>query len=259
MELKDFFSYDGTHADSVEPTGVVLVGFDASGDILEALTALAYAAGGFVWSLDTNGRVRFRRAAQPDQVWFYDPVRVGIALGSDSRDLVNTIYFEGNPITAALEKTYWRQASIDAYGFFGKSLDHFGISLEEDADKLAEGLLDDVAYPEPAGGAEFFEGYADVRVGDLVEVRDGALRRLEREVSGEWGDRFTGRLVGRVKEVLHRFWGEQATTRVRFTSPLRSVPDPLRFMVRSQPRETELFQFRLDATDVGLDAGYHLD
>lgn len=259
MELKDFFSYPSPNADSIESTIVSLVSFDASGGVLEALTALAYAAGGFIWSLDPNLRVAFRQATRPDRLWFFDPVRMGVTLGSGSRDLVNVVYFDGNPITGTLEKTYWASASIDAFGFNARSLDHFGISLEEDADKLVGGLLEDIAYPEPAGEVEYFDGFANVSVGDLVELRDGALRRLDREIEGEWGNRFTGQLIARVKEVVHRFSGSHIHTRIRFTSPLRSVADPLRFTVRSQPRETELFQFRLDAEDVGLDAGYHLD
>ncbi len=259
MELKDFFSYPGPKADSVDSTSVSLVNFDASGGVLEALTALAYAAGGFIWSIDPELRVSFRRATRPDRVWFFDPTRMGVTLGSDSSDLINAVYFDGNPITGTLEKTYWAGASIDAFGFYARSLDHFGISLEEDADKLVEGLLDDIAYPEPSDEVEYYDGFADVSVGDLVELRGGVLRRLDREVDGEWGDRFPGVLVARVKEIVHRFSGAHLQTRIRFTSPLRSVANPLSFTVRSQPRETELFQFRLDADDVGLDAGYHLD
>jgi len=259
MELKDYFSYTSTNVDSVEISPQTLINFDASGGVLEALTTLAYAAGGFIWSIDPNLRVAFRQAARPDRVLFFDPARMGVTLGSNSRDLVNAVYFEGNPITGTLEKTYWAGASIDAFGFYACSLDHFGISLEEDADKFVEGLLDDIAYPSLTGEVEYFDGFAEVTVGDLVEVRGGVLRRLDREIDGEWGNRFTGMLVARVKEVVHRFSGAHIHTRIRFTSPLRSVADPLRFTVRSQPQETELFQFRLDAEDVGLDAGYHLD
>jgi endonuclease YncB( thermonuclease family) len=259
LELKDFFSYTGPNVDSIESTPQTLVNFDASGGVLEALTTLAYAAGGFIWSIDPNLRVAFRQAPRPDRVWFFDPARMGVTLGSDSRDLVNAVYFEGNPITGTLEKTYWASASIDAFGVYSRGLDHFGISLEEDADKLVEGLLEDVAYPAPSGEVEYFDGFAKVAVGDLVEVRGGALRRLDRAIDGEWGNRYTGQLITRVKEVVHRFSGTHIHTRIRFTSPLRSVADPLRFTVRSQPQETELFQFRLDAEDVGLDAGYHLD
>jgi endonuclease YncB( thermonuclease family) len=259
LELKNFFSYTGVNVDSIEGTSAFLVSFDASGGVLEALTTLAYAAGSFIWSIDPNLRVAFRQAARPDRVLFFDPVRMGVTLGSDSRDLVNAIYFEGNPITGTLEKTYWASASIDAFGFHSRGLDHFGISLEEDADKLVEGLIEDIAYPEPTGDVESYEGFADLSIGDLVEVRGGALRRLDREIDGEWGDRFSGKLIARVKEVVHRFSGSHIHTRIRFTSPLRSVADPLRFTVRSQPQESELFQFRLDADDVGLDAGYHLD
>lgn len=259
MELKDFFSYAQPNEASVETAASTLVSFDASGGVLEALTALAYAASGGIWSVDATLRVRFRVAGRVDQVVYFDPVRMGVALGTDSSEIANAIYFEGNPVTGTLEKTYWRGDSIDAYGFHGRSLDHYGISLEEDADKLVEGLLEDVAYPEPTGGLEFLEGNTAINVGDLVEVRGAEPRRLDREAADEWGGRFNGRLVARVKSVTHRLSGRQVSTRIAFTSPLRSVADPLRFMVRSQPRETELFQFRLDVADVGLDAGYHLD
>jgi hypothetical protein len=105
----------------------------------------------------------------------------------------------------------------------------------------------------------FLHGDSAVRVGDILELRGGDLRRLEREVSGEWDGRFTGKLVGRVKGVTHRFRGDRVETVAALTSPLRSVDEPVGFMVRSQPGASTLFQFRLDDETVGLDLGYHLD
>jgi hypothetical protein len=96
-------------------------------------------------------------------------------------------------------------------------------------------------------------------VGDVIEVRGDPLRRLEREIAGEWADRYTGKLVARVREVRHRFSGRDVQTEARLTSPLRTVERPLTFIVRTQPGETTLFQFRLDDEDVGVDLGYHLD
>ncbi|HIJ74476.1 MAG TPA: hypothetical protein HPP83_10290, partial [Candidatus Hydrogenedentes bacterium] len=259
MALKDFFSYAGEHDDSVEAAGNVLVSFDVRNGVFEVLTALGYAANGFIWSVGPDLAVRFREAIRPDRVYFFDPVTMGATLGSDSGSLANIIYFEGNPFTTPFSKTYARSASIDEYGVRARELHHFSVSLEEDGDKLAAGALDDLAYPEPSGALVFLHGDASIRVGDLVELRGGALRRLEREVSGEWEARFGGKLTARVKTVTHRFTGRRVQTRATFTSPLRSVGDPLRFMVRSQPGATTLYQFRLDAATVGLDMGYHLD
>ena len=138
-------------------------------------------------------------------------------------------------------------------------LEYFPVSVEEDADKLAAGLLDDVAYPEPCGFVQFYQGDVSVRVGDIVELRDDPLRRLERSVEAEWGGRFSGKLVGRVRRVTHRFSGRQVTTTAWLTSPLRSVGLPVSFVARSQGAAADLYQFRLDAVEVGLDMGYHLD
>ncbi len=259
LELKDFFSYAAENSDSVEATGQSLTSFDVSAGGFEALSTLAYAAGGFVWSVDVDLAIRFRKAERPDRVCFFNPLEMGVALGSGLGDMGNAVYFHGNPITGTVAKTYTRGASIDEYGYEARSLDHFGISLEEDADKLVEGLLDDLAYPQPTGAVVFWHGNSEVRVGDLVEMRGEGLRRLEREIDGEWGDRFAGKLVARVREVSHRFSGRQVQTRVKFTSPLRSVERPMGFMVRSQPGKSTLFQFRLDESAVGLDLGYHLD
>lgn len=259
MELKDFFSYPQAASDSVESSDNVFANFDVKAGVFEVLTALAYAADGYLWSADPDLAVHFGKAERPHHVLFFNPVEVGVTLGSDSQELVNIIYFEGNPFTSPFNKTYTGSASIDEYGAHGRGFHFFSISVEQDADTLAQGLLNDLAYPVPAGSVLFFHGNADVRLGDIIELRDGPLRRLEREIEGEWGDRFTGRLVGQVQEVAHKFYGRRVSTTVHLTSPLRSVESPLTFMVRSQPGAATLFQFRLDNETVGVDMGYHLD
>lgn len=259
MALKEFYSYPGAYRDSIEAANTVLLAYDASGGLLETLTAFAYTAGGYVFSVDPAHGVSFRKPARPDRVWFFDPVEMAVALGSESTGLVNLIHFEGNPISGSVSKTYVRGESIAEYGPRVRNLAHFGVSLESDADKLVEGLLDDLAYPAPSGFVVFFHGHSGVQVGDVIEVRGLPLRRLEREVPGEWQGRFTGRLIGRVNEVAHRFAGSRVSTRVRLTSPLRSVENPIGFMLRSQPGKSELFQFRLDDAGVGLDGAHHLD
>lgn len=259
LELKDFFSYMRPNVGSVEAVVDSLVAYDVNNGVFELLTALAYAADGYAWSLDPDLAVHFGRADRADRVIFFDPVEHGVRLGSDSVDLRNAIYFDGNPLITPFSKSYFNNPSIDEYDYSGRGFEYFSISREEDADKLVEGVLKDVAYPNPSGEVEFFHGDGSVLVGQILEFRDGPLRRVEREVSGEWDDRFVGRLVGRVKEVTHVLMNDRVTTTVRLTSPLRSVEHPLSFIIRSQPKETELFQFRLDEPTVGLDLGFHLD
>ena len=259
LELKDFFSYVGPHTDSIEDTAAMLASFDIDAGVLEAIAALGYAADGYIWAVGPDLAVSFRRPDAPDRVYYFDSIAMGVQLGSTDVGMTNGIYFDGNPVTGTVSKTYTRQSSIDEFGFIGRGLDHFGLSVESDADQLVNGLLDDVAYPRPDGSVVFFHGNSDVRVGDVLEVRGAPLRRLEREIAGEWGDRYNGKLVGRVREVRHRFSGRAVRTEVRLTSPLRTVESPLSFMVRSQPGETTLFQFRLDDEAVGVDLGYHLD
>ncbi|MBX7259074.1 MAG: thermonuclease family protein [Candidatus Hydrogenedentes bacterium] len=259
MELKDFYSYAGQHSDSIEPIAETITGFDAGGPVLESIAALAYAAGGCTWFVDTDLTIHFRRQTYPDRVWFYNPVEFGVTLGSDASALANAITIETNPVVSALVKSYPREDSINEYGEQSTYLEYFGISREDDADKLASGLLDDVSYPNPDGTIVFYHGNPEVRVGELVEIRGAPVRRVERKAVHEWGNRFDGRIVGRVREVTHRFCGETVTTRVALTSPLRSVADPLAFIIRSQPSKRALFQFRLDDLAVGLDMGYHLD
>jgi endonuclease YncB( thermonuclease family) len=259
LELKDFYSYAGPHSDSVAATAASLVSFDVSGGVYEVLTALAYAAGGYVWEVDHERAVSFRQADQSDRVVFFDPVEVGVTLGSQSAGLGNFIVISGNPQTSGLDKAYARSASIDAYGFRLRFLDYFSITLEEDADKLGAGLLDDLAYPEPTGAVVFFGGAAELQVGELIELRGGDLRRLDEAVADEWGGDFTGQLIGRIREVTHRFTGREVVTTATLTSPFRSVANPLSFITRSQPEASTLFQFRLDEASVGLDLGYHLD
>jgi endonuclease YncB( thermonuclease family) len=259
MALKDFFSYTGVCNDSVETTPASLAQFDVQGGILEILTALGYAAGSYTFTVDTNLRVSFRKAESVDRILFYDPVDMGVQLSSDSSELGNQIYITGNPLSGTLAKTYKRDESIDVYGLNRREFDYFSIVLEEDADKFAAGLLDDLAYPEPSGVVTFHHGNAEIAMGEIIELRDGPLRRLSQELPGEWNGHFTEKLVGRVNQIEHRISGKHVTTMVSLTSPLRSVSSPLGFIVRNQEGAAYLFAFRLDNPTVGIDMGFHLD
>jgi hypothetical protein len=259
MALKEYFSYPGVHGDSIAATGVTLTSFSIDGGVFEALTALSYAADGAVWHADADLKVTFRQPTQPDRGIAFDPLRVGVSVGSDSTDLANILYFDGNPFHGALEKTYFQSDSIDIYGSRARHLEYFGISLEEDADKLCAGVLEDVAYPEPVLEVTFFSGCGDLTIGELVELRDGPLRRLDLPADSEWGGRFAGRIIGRVNGITHQIYGRRIVTTVQLGSPLRSVRDPIAYMTRSQPSKETIYQFRLDDTVIGLDMGYHLD
>ncbi len=259
MELKDYFSYIGPNVNSIEPASEFLGHYDVTAGVFEVLTAAAYAARGYVWSIDAESAVTFRAAARPDRVVFFDRLEHALALGSDFGTVTNALVVTGNPALPIIEKLYTDGASIDEYGFKLRFLDYFSITSIEDADKLAAGLMDDIAYPAPNGEIVFLNGRANLRVGDILEFRGEELRRLDREVSGEWNGSFVGRLVGRVASVEHEFRGRLVVTTARLTSPLRSVEDPVAFIVRSQPDAKSLFQFRLDDANVGTDLGYHLD
>jgi len=259
LKLKEFYSYAGVHAESVETAGVNLASLDVKGGALEALTALAYAAGGFVFSVDPDLVVAFHRADQAGRVLYFDPVAMSVQLGSRSADLCNHVYFQGNPLSLNEGQSYTRQESVDEFGFHGGRFTYFSVTRAEDADKVVEGLLEDTAYPEPSGKVTIFGGHADIAVGEIVELRGGPLRRLDRELDDEWGGRFLEKLTGRVREVRHRLSGQHVSTTAYLTSPLRSVENPMGFMVRSQESASALFEFRLDAALVGLDLGFHLD
>ncbi len=259
LELKDFFSYKGVHSDSIDAAPETLVSLDADAGIYEALTALAYAAYGYVFDVDPAQRIRFRAAMGPDHVIFFDATEHAVEWGYERDGLGNYIVISGNPTVGEFSQGYARGESIDTYDIAVRFLDYFSITLEEDANQIADGLLDDLAYPEPRGAITFYRGKADIHVGDLIEVRDGPVRRYSNALAEEWGGAFAGRLIARVREVRHRFTGRRVETRIRLSSPLRSVENPLRFITKSQPASKNLFQFRLDDEGVGLDLGYHLD
>ncbi|HQM32696.1 MAG: thermonuclease family protein [Candidatus Hydrogenedentes bacterium] len=257
MRLKEYFSYTRACGDSVDSTPVTLSTFEADHGLFDLLTALAY-AGGCVWSLGPRADVRFRTAAACDHVLTCDPLTTGALLASDGAGIVNTLYFEGNPILGPVEKTYLRGESADVFGVRARNFRHFGIAREDDADRLLNGMLDDLAYPEAAGLLTLYHGDAVFQVGDLVELRGARVRRLDVPLAGEWGGRFTGRLVRRINRVTHRFSGRAVSTTLGCTSPLRSVANPLYSMTQHQGSEQSLYQFRLDDPVVGLDSGYHL-
>lgn len=258
LALKDFFSYTGRNEDSIEPVSTVLTGFAASASLFESLTQLGYLARGYVWSIDAEQAVTFRYASV-DRVLFYAPAEIGAGLGADASGVTNVLLLTGNPTLSGLSKTYRRYASMDAYGDRVAGFQCNAIAYQDDADRLAAGLLDDMAYPDRNGFIQCHSGDAAVQQGDIVELRGGPLRRLDPAVSGEWNDRFAGRLVGRARSVTHRFSGKHVRTVVQLASPLRTVAAPLVFMARSQDSAAELYQFRLDDSAIGLDMGFHLD
>lgn len=259
MALKDYFSYTCPSASTVDLSPTLVSQLDFSGNVYELLTMAASMAGGFAWHVDARGTVHFRDVNRIDRVLFHDPVLRGVTLGSRSDDVVNVIHFGGNPNFSTLETTYARTPSVAVFDAQARDLRVYAIVQESDADLLAEGLLDDVAYPATDGEIVFHHGDFGLRVGDLVEVRGAPFRRLEDVIDGAWGGLHEGELVGRVREVTHRFMGKRVETRARLGPPLRSVSNPVSYITRSQPREAALFQFRLDDDDVGVDLGYHLD
>ncbi len=259
MELKDYYSYTGVSADSIESTAAALIDYDVTAGVFEILTALAYAAEGYVWSLGPGLTVSFRRPLRADRVVFFDRKQHAVTFGSDSTVLGNALVVKGEPFAGVVNTIYYNGPSIDEYGFHLHFLEYFSLANLDDAGRLAAGLLEDIAYPVRAGSVDFLSGAADLRCGDILELRGDGVRRLEREVSGEWGGRFSGRLAARVTALTHEFRGRLATTEAELTSPLRSVDSPLSFIVRGQPPVSAMFQFRLDDAGVGLELGYHLD
>jgi endonuclease YncB( thermonuclease family) len=259
MKLKEYHSYVGLNTNSVETTNASFSDLDLHNGIYEVLTLLAYAAGGYVWSIDQNEAVAFREVVVPDRVIFYDPKRHAVSLRSDSGEVVNRIQLLGNPVGGQFEKSYTNTSSAEEFGLSNHILELFCVSREQDADAIVSGLLDDVAYPEQCGVLTFLDGDAAIAPGEVVEIRGEGIERVTRRVAGEYGDLFPDRHVFRVarKETLIR--NNRVETRCYLAPVIRSVADPLRYIVRSQPSAETFFQFRLDDEAVGLDMGYHLD
>jgi hypothetical protein len=119
-------------------------------------------------------------------------------------------------------------------------------------------LFEDLAYPEVVGALVLFAGDNSVDVGDLIEVRGAPLRRLSKELPGEWGDAYTGRLAGLVRAVRHTITGKEVQTELLLTSPMRSVASPLNFMLRGQHTARSIYDLRLDDSIAALDEGFQL-
>ena len=98
-----------------------------------------------------------------------------------------------------------------------------------------------------------------MRVGDLIELRNGPIRRLTPAIQGEWGDRFIGQHVGRVRTVTHNIEGSHVSTSVTLGSPLRSQSIPIDAMGKVFAKEEALYALHLDNTQTGIDETAHLD
>ena len=258
MTLKDFYSYQGVHTDSVEAITTTVARLDLNGGLFENLTLLAYLAGDAVWSLDGESGITFRRIARPDRVVFFGETEHALRWGADSSGIANDLSIDGNAAAGGFGKSYTNTDSIDAYGDRSRSLDVTALTEVSDGDALAAGLLADVAYPDRVGEISFLYGELNLSVGDVVEVRGEELRRLDLEVPGEWNDVFTGRFVGRVSKITQEIRGTRIQTTVGLMPPLRSVDNPIAFILKGQPEDTLAYQFRLDDAVVGLDLSYHV-
>ena len=259
MELKDYFSYTAPNTNSLQYTPAILQEYDVAAGALEIITAIAYAANGARFTISPDHTLHFNLPTAPDAVLYFDPLHMTIQLGRDTDTLGNILYFSGNPFLSALEKTYTRGLSIDEYGPHARRFDYYSITRAADADRLAAGILDDLAYPAPRGQLHFFHGNAGLNVGDIIELRGAPVRRLERQVDGEHGNRYPNKLVARITEITHRLAGRRVQTTCTLGPPLRNVHDPLPYITRSQPGPTTLFELRLDDPTAALDLGFHLD
>lgn len=259
MRLKEYYSYTQPAEDSVAGAARAPEAFDFKGGVVEAIAALAYMAGGYTFRVDTDLAVTFARETGPKHVVFFEPLRMGTRLETRSDALANLLRVRANPVAGELITTHAEDASIDAYGLEARRLDYFAVSHEPEAAWLAEGLLADAAYPEPSWALTFYGGRTDIEPGDLVEVRGAPLRDYEPTLTSAWGGAFGGKRLARARSVRHRISGKRVDTTIYFTSALRSVAQPLSFIVRSQEPAAALFEFRLDDATVGLDFGYRLD
>lgn len=259
LALKEFFSYPETTQESIGPLPATLAQFSADAPVFGLLATLAYAAGGAVLALSAKGRVRLRIASDPDRVLFFDTARHAAALGEDDATLATVLSLSGNPLQWNGALTQSREESRAVYGDRVRHLAHFAFGTAADLEQLAQGLLDDVAYPASAGTVTIFRGDAAARPGELIELREAPLRRLFPQLPQEHGNRYPGRIVARVHAVRHRIFGQQVETQLILGPPLRSVQDPLEFMVRGQRSESSLYAFALDDANAGLDLGLHLD
>ncbi|MBX3176696.1 MAG: hypothetical protein KF886_05005 [Candidatus Hydrogenedentes bacterium] len=259
MALKDFFSYTGPNTDSVAPCDVVVGAFEARGGVLEVLTALAALGGGYVFHVDQDLAVHFRRGDAVDRVVVFDPVETAVELGRDKRGLVNLLRIQGDPLFGGVDGYFAEGDSIDRFGTAYRDFPYYALSQASDAAQLSSGLLQDLAWPRVLGRAIFHRGVTDITPGMLLEFRGEAIAELDADLAGRWGETLQERLVGRVRRVAHRLAGERMTSRLDLTSPYRSVSSPLSFITRSQDSLAAFFQFRLDDGSIGLDTGFHLD
>lgn len=259
LALKDFYSYGGVHVDSIVPCPTVVGAFEMRGGVLEVVAALSALADGYVFSVDLAGAVTVRRGREIDAVVRVDPVETGVELGRELEGLVNLLRLVGNPQDGAVDGYHAEQESIDALGTAFRYVPFFALSRADDAAKMGQGLLRDLAWPARVGQALFYQGVASVSVGDLLEFRGEQLVERDRMVAAGWSAEFGERFVARVTEITQRLAGETVETQLALGSPYRSVTSPLNFITRSQDSLSAFFEFRLDDEVIGLDIGYHLD
>ena len=259
MALKDFFSYTGVHEDSVAACAVVVGAFEARGGALEIVAVLAALGDGYVFHVDTDLAVHFRRGDVVDDAVSFDPVVAGIELGRETEGLANLLRIQGDPSQGGVDGYHAEEGSIDRFGVAFRFFPYYALSQAADAARLAQGLLKDLAWPRRIGRALFHRGVAGMAPGMLLAFRGGPLAERDTDLGVAWDGDFAGRLVGRIRRVVHRIAGASVETQLDLTSPYRSVSRPLTFITRSQDSLSAFFQFRLDDGSIGLDTGFHLD
>jgi hypothetical protein len=258
MALKEFLSYSGRQADSISASAEVVGEFAAMGGLYESVAALAYLAGGFVWSVDERGRLGFQRGDAVDRVLFFDATRMGVRTGAaDVR--ANELLMHGGDALGAPGTAAARESSVRRYGRRGVELKYFSLARPEDAARLLEGLLDDLAYPATLGAVRAYDVDPQWTRGELLELRGAALRDVHEPLPDAWGGRLANRRVGRIQALRYEAAGRRMTIEAELGPPLRAVRDPLAFIAGGQPAPEMVRALRLDDEEAGLDAGYHLD
>ncbi|HDP34127.1 MAG TPA: hypothetical protein ENN29_03340 [Candidatus Hydrogenedentes bacterium] len=251
--LKEFFSYTDAHGQSYPEIGQEIHALDLDCGAMEGLTLLAYLAGGYVFSVSPELTVSLRDGAIFDYRYEYRADAMAVTSGFSSKGMTNWLALSGNRVIAPERLVAHRGESIGAYGLHGAGIDAAWLGDETDMQRLADGLLDDLAYPAPVITLTFFDGAPELSPGALVSVAGAPLSRRARSLAEEWGGLLDDALAGRVHEVRHFMQGKDAWTQATLSAPLRSVAAPLAMLRRIRSEGEKLFALRLDEPLAGLD------
>lgn len=151
--------------------------------LFTAVDLLAKLAGNWLWDIDWNNNLRFRpheTELLPDHVLYYNAHRHRFKIWETQRFIYNTFHFEGGVAAGnAFERFFDEGTSAARFGARAKNIYARPMVTDGVFHWLRDAVLQQLPWPVNEKYLVLYDGRHDIGPGDVIELRETGLRRLE--------------------------------------------------------------------------------